>query len=449
MTTTTVSSSPDPSVVGETVTFSATVAPVLPGVGTPTGTVTFLVTDGVTTVSLVGTLSGGTTSVSTNGLVTAGVYAVTATYSGDGNFTGSVGVDTQTVAPALTTTTVSSSPDSSVVGETVTFSATVAPVLPGVGTPTGTVTFLVTDGVTTVSLVGTLSGGTTSVSTNGLVTAGVYAVTATYSGDGNFTGSVGADTQTVAPASTTTAVTTSPDPSVVAETVTFTATVSPVSPGAGTPTGTVTFVATDGVTTVSLTGTLSGGTTSVSTNGLVTAGTYTVTATYAGDGNFSGSVGSDTQTVNQASTTTAVTTSPDPSVVGETVTFSATVAPVSPGAGTPTGTVTFVATDGVTTVSLTGTLSGGTTSVSTNGLVTAGTYTVTATYSGDGNFSGSVGSDTQTVNQALTTTAVTTSPDPSVFGESVTLSATVAPVSPGAGTPTGTVTFVVTGGPTL
>ncbi|MCF3178346.1 Ig-like domain repeat protein, partial [Streptomyces sioyaensis] len=94
------------------------------------------------------------------------------------------------------------------------------------------------------------------------------------------------------------------------------------------------------------------------------------------------------------------------------------------------------------------TLSGGTASVSTTA-IPVGTSNVTATYSGDGNFTGSVGSGTHTVTQASTTTAVTTSPDPSVFGDSVTLTATVSPVSPGAGTPTGTVTFVVTGGPTL
>ncbi|GAA5615789.1 hypothetical protein Spla01_07006 [Streptomyces platensis] len=448
-TTTAVTSAPDPSVVGETVTFTATVAPVAPGTGTPTGTVTFVATDGVTTVALTGSLSGGTTSVSTNGLVTAGAYTVTATYSGDPNFASSVGTDTQTVGQASTTTAVTSAPDPSVVGETVTFTATVAPVAPGAGTPTGTVTFVATDGVTTVTLTGTLSGGTTSVSTNGLVTAGSYSVTATYSGDGDFTGSVGADTHTVGQASTTTAVTPSPDPSVVGETVTFTATVAPGAPGTGTPTGTVTFVATDGVTTVTLTGTLSGGTTSVSTNGLVTAGSYSVTATYSGDGDFTGSVGADTHTVVQASTTTAVTSAPDPSVVGETVTFTATVAPVAPGTGTPTGIVTFIATDGVTTVTLTGTLSGGTTSVSTNGLVTAGTYSVTATYSGDANFTGSVGTDTQIVGQASTTTALTLAPNPSVAGEPVTFTAVVAPVAPGAGTPTGTVTFVVTGGPTL
>nr|WP_033271856.1 Ig-like domain-containing protein [Streptomyces lydicus] len=147
------------------------------------------------------------------------------------------------------------------------------------------------------------------------------------------------------------------------ETVTFTATVTPVAPGAGTPTGTVTFVATDGLTTVILTGTLVGGTTTVTTNGLVTAGSYVVTATYSGNANFAGSVGTDTQTVGQAATITTVTSSPDPSVVGQPVTFTATVTPVAPGAGVPTGTVTFVISGGPT---LTGTLSGGTASVTTS-----------------------------------------------------------------------------------
>ncbi|MEE4425675.1 Ig-like domain repeat protein, partial [Streptomyces sp. DSM 41528] len=64
----------------------------------------------------------------------------------------------------------------------------------------------------------------------------------------------------------------------------------------------------------------------MTTNGLVTAGTYSVTATYSGDPNFTGSVGTDTQTVTQAATTTTVSSSPDPSVVGQSVTFTATVA---------------------------------------------------------------------------------------------------------------------------
>ncbi|KOG49563.1 vegetative cell wall protein, partial [Streptomyces decoyicus] len=390
LTTTTVSSTPDPSVVGQSVTFSATVAPVSPGAGTPTGTVTFVATDGVTTVTLTGTLSGGTTSVSTSGLVTAGVYAVTATYSGDGSFTSSVGTDTQTVAPAATTTTVSSSPDPSVAGQLVTFTAVVAPVSPGAGTPTGTVTFVITGGPT---LTATLSGGTATASTTALG-AGTFPVTATYSGDGDFTSSSGNDTQTVAQASTTTTVTSLPDPSVFGQSVTFTATVAPVSPGSGTVTGTVTFVI-DGGGGGTLTGTVSGGVASVTTSTL-DAGVHNVTATYGGDANFITSSGTDTHTVNQASTTTTVTSFPDPSNSGDTVAILAFVTAVAPGSGVPTGTVNFVVTDGVTTINLTGTLDGsGVAAVSTP--LTTGIYTITATYVGDTNFTTSSDTDTQTV----------------------------------------------------
>ena len=47
----------------------------------------------------------------------------------------------------------------------------------------------------------------------------------------------------------------------------------------------------------------------------------------------------------------------------------------------------------------------------------------------------------QTVNQDVTATKVTSSANPSVFGQSVTFTATVKAASPGSGTPTGTVTF--------
>ncbi|MCR8574824.1 Ig-like domain-containing protein [Streptomyces sp. Isolate_219] len=365
-------------------------APVAPGAGTPTGTVTFVATDGVTTVTLTGTLSGGTTSVTTSGLVTAGAYVVTGTYSGDADFTGSTGVDTQTVGQALTTTALISAPDPSVVGQTVTFTATVAPVSPGAGTPTGVVTFVITGGPT---LVGVLSGGTATVSTN-VLGVGTFPVTATYSGDLNFTGSSGTDTQTVAQASTTTAVSSLPDPSVIGQPVTFTATVAPVSPGAGVPTGTVTFVI-DGGGGGTLTGTVAGGVATVTTSTL-DAGLHNVTATYNGDTNFSTSSGTDTQTVNQASTLTTVSSFPDPSVSGGTVTIFAFVVAQPPGSGVPTGTVTFTVTDGVTTVTLTGTVDGtGVAAVSTP--LTTGNYTITGVYSGDTNFTGSSDTDTQTV----------------------------------------------------
>ncbi|KJY40408.1 hypothetical protein VR41_15045, partial [Streptomyces sp. NRRL B-1568] len=71
-----------------------------------------------------------------------------------------------------------------------------------------------------------------------------------------------------------------------------------------------------------------------------------------------------------------------------------------------------------------------------------GSHSLTATYNGDTNFTASTSPvDTQTVNQAATTTALISAPDPSVFGEAKTLTATVTATAPGAGTPTGTVSF--------
>ncbi|MFE2750354.1 Ig-like domain-containing protein, partial [Streptomyces scopuliridis] len=96
----------------------------------------------------------------------------------------------------------------------------------------------------------------------------------------------------------------------------------------------------------------------------------------------------------------------------EAKTLTATVAAVPPGAGTPTGTVDFF--DGATLLG-TGTLSGGVATFTTSAL-SVGSHLLTAVYSGDTNFTGSTSPvDTQTVNQAATTTALTSAPDPSVF----------------------------------
>ncbi|MBY0523748.1 MAG: Ig-like domain-containing protein [Gemmataceae bacterium] len=136
------------------------------------------------------------------------------------------------------------------------------------------------------------------------------------------------------------------------------------------------------------------------------------------------------------------------------MTFTATVAAVPPGAGTPDGTVTFTI-DGVDQAPVN--LSDGTATFRTATLP-AGTHTVSATYvSADGNFSGSTSAGvTQTVNPAATTTNVTATvgtPGPSGLSffaaaviivpspQTVTFTATVAALAPGNGTPAGTVSF--------
>ena len=83
----------------------------------------------------------------------------------------------------------------------------------------------------------------------------------------------------------------------------------------------------------------------------MTVATHSITAVYAGDTNFTTSTSSVAQDVNQASTTTALTSDPNPSVSGQSVTFTATIAAGSPGSGTPTGTVDFL--DGTTTIGTT------------------------------------------------------------------------------------------------
>src|SRR5262249_10635927 len=136
-----------------------------------------------------------------------------------------------------------------------------------------------------------------------------------------------------------------------------------------------------------------------------------------------------------ATSTTALTSSPNPSTFGQSVTFTATV--TTP-LGTPTGNVTFL--DGGNSL---GTQPlGGNPATLTVSTMTPGTHNNTATYNGHSSFTPSTSSPvSQIVNKSGTTTALSPSANPSVFGQSVTFTATVTATSPGAGTPAGTVTF--------
>ncbi len=198
---------------------------------------------------------------------------------------------------------------------------------------------------------------------------------------------------------TTTITSDTPDPSVVGLAYTVNFTVPAVSPATGTPTGSVTV--SDG--SASCTGTLTGGSASCSLTS-TTAGAKTLTATYAGDATFSGSSGTAGHTVNPADTTTAVTSSQNPSTFGQAVTFTASVSAVAPGSGTPDGAVAFTA-DGTTiTGCSTVPLSNGSATCATSALGVPGSpHAITATYSGSSTYSaGSPGtlSGGQTVTKA-------------------------------------------------
>ena len=146
------------------------------------------------------------------------------------------------------------------------------------------------------------------------------------------------------------------------------------------------MIFTDGTTTIASIS-LSGGLATFTTASLSQGG-HTISASYGGDVNFLPSVYPNAGLlVLKDSTTTAVTPSANPAVLGQTLTLTATVQASAPGSGTPTGTVVF---KDITTVLGTGTLNGsGQATFSTAGLA-VGTHAITASYGGDTNFTSDV-----------------------------------------------------------
>jgi hypothetical protein len=280
--------------------------------------------------------------------------------------------------------------------------------------------------------------------------AGFYTATAT-DGAGNSSALSNAVGLTSAPATVTT-LSSSLNPSTVGQQVTFTAVVT--APGfQGTPTGQVTFTI-DGHGQSPVTLAVVGGKDEAQfVTSTLSAGSHSVTAVYSGDSNVASSIGSlPTQTVNAPNlhaTTTTLTSSLNPSTLGQQVTFTAVV--TAPGfQGTPTGNVTFSIDGQAQTPVALAVVGGKDEAQFVTSTLTAGSHSVTAVYSGDLNVAPSTGSlPTQTVNAPnlhATTTTLTSSLNPSTIGSQVTFTAIV---SPGAfsGTPTGTVTFSIDGTP--
>jgi Bacterial Ig-like domain (group 3)/FG-GAP-like repeat len=370
-----IQSSANPSVFGQAVTLKITVAASVSNGAAPTGSVTLK--DGSALIGS-GALVNGQLSLSTSALP-VGADSLSAVYSGDSNYQPHTVGLTQTVEMAGSSTVLISSANPSDPKQLVTFTATVTSNT--TGQPTGTVNFL--DGTATIGSSSVSSSGIAAFSTSTLA-VGTHGITAAYGGDGNFTASTSPVlSQVVQQGNTSTALTSSANPSTLSQSVTFTATVS--SGGGVAPTGTVQFM--DGTTVL--------GTPSLGANGIVTfsittlsVGTHSITAVYSGDSNSDPSTSPIlSQVVQKAGTTTALSASPTSANLNQSVTFSATV---TPGAtGVPTGTVNFL--DGATQI--------GTSPLNASGVatfaistLTAGSHSITAAYSGDGNFNVSTSS---------------------------------------------------------
>src|SRR5205823_1322473 len=122
----------------EPVTFTATVSPNVPSTLAPAGSVTFVDTTTNTTLGTSNLDSAGKTRLTVSSLSSAAgglTHTIEATYNTDGNYASSNATVDQTVNPAPTKTTVTTSPSPSVYGQVVTITATVNP-SPSVAVPT-------------------------------------------------------------------------------------------------------------------------------------------------------------------------------------------------------------------------------------------------------------------------------------------------------------------------
>ena len=287
---------------------------------------------------------------------------------------------------------------------------------------------------------------------------------ATYNGDSNnaavSSGTADEPVTISEPGTITTAsptITTSPQPATatVGTSIADQATVS----GGDNPTGTVTFNLYNNSTATGTplftdTKSLSNGTATSNGYTAATTGTDYWVATYNGDSNnaaVSSGTASEPVTVKDSTTTTLMSSqSQTAPVYGQAVTFTATVAVVRPGAGTPTGTVTF--NDGTTTLG-TGTLSGGVATLtvpSTSPVIAAlavGTHSITAVYLGNLNDGGSTSSAlTQTVNPltaANLQTVLATTSTVNLDAATSTDAQTILTAVNGLTAPTSTVTITV------
>lgn len=300
-----------------------------------------------------------------------------------------LGLPVVAVGQTPTATTLGSSANPSVYGQSVTFTATVSPVPDG-----GTVTFF-RDGGAAIS--GPIPVNTANGQAQVWITTlsiGTHPITAVFSGTTNYGPSTSAAlSQVVNKRSTTTLVMGSDTPLVVGDTVTVTVRVVDTSPGEGSmPTGNV---------TVSVNPTGQGTPTSWS-HTLVTAdaGQFTFsytptsaattphmfTGTYAGDSTHNGSSGTFAQALIKRAVDVHVVCNPTTAYIGQPVTVVVVVEDdtTAGGPSVPTGTITFDdgGKNGVFS-SNTATLTGGSCTVTyTPGAWDAGTTAIGATYSG-------------------------------------------------------------------
>jgi hypothetical protein len=172
----------NPSTFGQTVVFTATITG--GGGPTPAGNVMFL--DGTTPIGTVA-LNGASEALFETPSLSVGSHSISAMYAGSAVYSASTSSSLNQIVSSgpgtATTTGLATSANPASAGQPVVFTATVSG---AGGTPTGTVTFL---SGTTVLGTALLNGAGQASFQAGALAAGLYSITAVYSGDTTYAGS--------------------------------------------------------------------------------------------------------------------------------------------------------------------------------------------------------------------------------------------------------------------
>ena len=315
---------------------------------------------------------------------------------------GTLTIVTAATTTALTIATTTTPQTKSVTlqyGDPATLTATVTP-----SSATGTVVF--SNGSIVVGTA-TVSGGTATLTTSAQST-GTKTITTSYQGDANHAAS------TSSPVTAIVTPRTGPNGGAA-----LTVTVSNASRQYGQGNPAFSYTVTGTLVNGDTYATAVTGVPVYSTTATVTSpvGTYPISITGGlNSANYAITFVNGTLTVSKGTPSVTLVSSQNPSTPAASVTFTAAL---SAGA---TGTVTFM--DG-TTVLGSGTVSGSTTNFSTTAL-SIGTHSITAAYSGDGNYNGVTSPAlSQVVNKTATIVTVASSRNPAPSGSSVTFTATV------------------------
>ena len=345
---------------------------------TPSANETFTLINNTGNAAISGTFLG----LNEGSLLNAGGQSFKISYvGGDGN-------NVVLTHQETTSTTLTSSPTTSVYGQPVNLTANVSVTGSGTGTPTGSVTFY--NGTTPLGTAPLDANATAKFATSNL-SIGASTLIAVYTGSDNFLTSMSSNlTQTVNKSSSITSLTSSLNPSVLGQSVSLSASVVALSPGAGTPSGNVTFL--NGNISIGMSTLNSSGVASLSLTSLP-VGNNTISVAYSGDSNF---VTSSSTALNQVVSRavanvnlTSTTTSPEASGI---ITITANVSGIV-GSPAASGTVSFYSND---VLIGTGNLTNGQATFTTTGFYLGlGVDTLTATYNGDANY---VSSDSGLLN---------------------------------------------------